>query len=96
MRRTGAVFLSMVGVVAFMAAGCADKKDVEEIKSKQNEILAKLAELKTDVGKVSAGRQAPSRPAVDTKTVHNIPIGDSHIRGPKDAPVTITEFGDFQ
>jgi serine/threonine protein kinase/predicted DsbA family dithiol-disulfide isomerase len=42
---------------------------------------------------------APGERAVDqsdSTTIWKIPVGDSPIRGPVDAPVTIVEFGNFQ
>jgi len=39
---------------------------------------------------------APQRPSDEYTKVHEIPVGDSAFRGPKDAPVTIVEFMDFQ
>jgi len=39
---------------------------------------------------------APRPPSDEYAKVYNIPVGDSHIRGKKDAPITIVEFADFQ
>jgi len=42
-------------------------------------------------------RQAAARPQQqEPAKQHEIPVGDSRIRGPKDAPITITSFVDFQ
>src|SRR4030067_2122529 len=65
---------------------------LNEIKKTQKEILNKLNELEKKVS--SAAPQA--RPSVDPNKVHNIPVGNSHVKGNKNAPVTITEFSDFQ
>jgi protein-disulfide isomerase len=42
------------------------------------------------------GPQAPQPPQEDMNKVYNLPIGISPILGNKNAPVTITEFSDFQ
>ena len=65
---------------------------LNEIKKTQKEILNKLNELEKKVS--SAAPQA--RPSVDPDKVYNIPVGNSHVKGNKNAPVTITEFSDFQ
>jgi protein-disulfide isomerase len=39
---------------------------------------------------------ALARPQVDPNKVYDIPVADTAVRGPKDAPVTITMFSDFQ
>lgn len=40
--------------------------------------------------------QQPQEPQMDLTTVHNIPVGDSYVKGKADAPVTIVEFTDMQ
>jgi protein-disulfide isomerase len=39
---------------------------------------------------------ADAPPELDEDTVYPVPIGDSHTRGPADAPITIVAFSDFQ
>jgi hypothetical protein len=39
---------------------------------------------------------AAKRPQVDPNKVYEIPVAARPVRGPKDAPVTITMFSDFQ
>jgi protein-disulfide isomerase len=39
---------------------------------------------------------ADERPELDEDSVYPVPIGDSHTRGPADAPITIVAFSDFQ
>ena len=41
-------------------------------------------------------RRRPQRPQVDPNKVYEIPVANSAVRGPKDAPVTIVMFSDFQ
>jgi protein-disulfide isomerase len=87
--------------LTLLAAGCAQKSDIEAVQTTQKEILAKLEKLEKDQGtilaKVQAGpAAAAARPQVDPNKVYEMPIGTSYVRGPKDAPVTITMFSDFQ
>jgi protein-disulfide isomerase len=96
-RTIGTVALAL----ALAAPGCAQKSDVEAVQTTQKEILAKLEKMEKDqaqiLAKVNAGPAAPAaRPQVDPNKVYEIPLADSAVRGPKEAPVTVTMFSDFQ
>lgn len=67
---------------------------LKEIQKTQKEILLKLEALEKKVS--SPAPAAAARPAVDPNKVQIIPIGNSPVRGEKNAPVIITEFSDFQ
>jgi protein-disulfide isomerase len=82
----------LLGAVTLAACG-ANPADIEEIKKGQKDILSKLENLDKAVQQVKAPAQ---RPQMDPNKVYNIPIGSSHVRGPKTAKVTIAEFSDFQ
>jgi protein-disulfide isomerase len=86
--------------LALALPGCAQKSDVEAVQATQKEILAKLEKIEKDQATVLARVQAaaaPARPAAaDPNQRYDIPVGSSYVRGPKDAPVTITMFSDFQ
>jgi protein-disulfide isomerase len=89
--------------LGLLLVGCAQKSDVEAVQATQKEILAKLEKMEKDqatiLARVQAGAaaaQRPGAPAVDPNQVYEIPVGSSYVRGPKDAPVTITMFSDFQ
>jgi protein-disulfide isomerase len=85
--------------LALAAPGCASKSDVDAVQATQKEILAKLEKIDKDQASLLAKVNAPAaaaRPQVDPNKVYEIPVADSAIRGPKDAPVTITMFSDFQ
>jgi protein-disulfide isomerase len=86
--------------LALAAPGCAQKSDVEAIQATQKEILAKLEKMEKDqaqlLAKVNAPSPAAARPQIDPNKVYEIPVADSAVRGPKDAPVTIVMFSDFQ
>lgn len=44
----------------------------------------------------TAIRFTDDRPELDEDTVYPVPVGDSPVRGPADAPITIIAFSDFQ
>lgn len=89
-------FVGVVLAVALAAPGCAQKSDIEAVQESQKQILAKLDELKKDIAAKPAAPAAAQRPQVDPNKVYEIPVASSAVRGPKDAPVTITMFSDFQ
>jgi protein-disulfide isomerase len=98
MRRHRWLWLPAVGLALTLPA-CAQKSDVESVQAGQKEILAKLEKIEKDQATLLARVQgAPGAQAaqVDPNKVYQIPIGDSYVRGPKEAPVTIVEFSDFQ
>jgi protein-disulfide isomerase len=47
-------------------------------------------------GQFGGGQQPQQPPAEDMNKVYNLPVGPSSIIGAPNAPVTITEFSDFQ
>ena len=86
--------------LALVISGCAQKSDVEAVQVTQKEILAKLEKMEKDqatlLAKVQGAAPAAARPQVDPNKVYEIPVGNSSVRGPKTAPVTIVMFSDFQ
>lgn len=65
---------------------------LNEIQKTQKEILTRINELEKKVSNPSP----QAMPAIDPGKVHKIPVGNSPVKGNKDAPVTIVEFSDFQ
>jgi protein-disulfide isomerase len=78
----------------------ASASDLTEIKETQKKILERLDAqdkvLKEIQTKVQQMPTAVGRPQIDPNKVYNIALADSPIRGPKNAPVTLVEFSDFQ
>ena len=82
--------------LGFGIGACIAPSDIEEIKSDQKKILEKLEEI----GKSAAARpQMPQQPQAgrpDPSKVYAFPVGESPIKGNKDAWVTVVEVSDFQ
>src|ERR1041384_1743758 len=86
--------------LAVALSGCAQKSDVDALQASQKEMLAKVegVDKKVDqiLAKVNSAPAAAAANAPDPNKGYTIPVGDSAVRGPKNAPVTITMFSDFQ
>jgi protein-disulfide isomerase len=104
MKKTLVIGISLLVLIPFLFAGCTDKKQMERIEQNQKDImtgqkdiLTRLGTIETAIKKIpSTAAVAPKRPTVDYNKIYNLPIGKSHIRGPKNAKVTVVEFSDFQ
>jgi protein-disulfide isomerase len=45
---------------------------------------------------VKEGKEQKKRQAEDPNKIYNVPVGDAPFKGPKDAPITVVMFQDFQ
>ncbi len=73
---------------------CAQKKQQEAQKKAREEMLSLTEEQKKLTCDELANRHLTCM--MGKKKVYDIPVGDSPVLGPKDAPVTWIEFSDFQ
>ena len=91
----GLWFLTLL--LAVVLAGCGpNSDDVKELLTQQREILAKLRDIEKKLDQGAARPAAAARDMPDPNKVHELPAAGSAVRGPVDAPVTITEFSDYQ
>ncbi len=84
--------------LALLALGGCDRRsdDLEEVRRDQREILFRLGVLAKTIE--LAGSRAPTaaNPGNQPPQVYEIALGESPVKGRRDAPVTIVEFSDFQ
>jgi protein-disulfide isomerase len=96
----------LAAVFALYVAACADPQEVSQIKEKvdvigaqQKDVLSKLEALakgQKDILAKAPAAAAPSKPQEDPNKVYKIDVGDSYFKGPKDAPIVMVEWSDFQ
>lgn len=84
--------------VALLCSCKPSTEDVNELRDQQKQILAKLGEIEKKIDQLGGRPQAqPPRPAgPDPAKAYELPVAGSPIKGPENAPVTITEFSDYQ
>jgi hypothetical protein len=68
------------------------QKKLDDFEKKQKTIASDIALLK----KSNGGKKNNSRKEPDPNKVYNVSVGDSFVKGNKNAPVTITYWTDFQ
>ena len=95
----------LVAVFAVYLTACANPQEVSEIKQKVNEIEAQQKDVLTKLDALAKGQKdilakapaaPPKRPTEDPNKVYKINVGDSFFKGPKDAPIVMVEWSDFQ
>jgi protein-disulfide isomerase len=90
----------IAGAMLIVLAGCQDQNGLREIRDGQRELRVKLEEMEKKIDQIAArpaaapAAQRPNQP--DPNKIYNLPVGNSPMRGPKNAPVTLVEFADFQ
>jgi len=92
---TRIVFAGVLG--AALLAGCRNDETLNELKSQQSQILAKLTALEEKIDKAAArpAAQAAQR-GPDPARAYALPLGRSPSKGPENAAITIVEFSDYQ
>jgi protein-disulfide isomerase len=98
MRGNLASIVGLLGCLCLLAAcqSGASKEDIAELKKQQRLILAKLGEMEKNLKRAPAARPARGRTGPEPSKVYELPVGNSPIRGPENAAVTIVEFSDYQ
>jgi protein-disulfide isomerase len=95
------VMLAVIAGVMILSACQSGSRGFGEVRELQKQIMAKLEELTGVMQLVGAKiaaqferRQARTGP--NPATAYELPIGASPVKGPENAPVTVTEFADYE
>jgi len=84
------LILFFILCIPLTRADSSDKETLKQILNTQQEILKRLDALEKRLSTPQA------QPSVDYNKIYEIPVGNSPVKGNKDASVTIVEFSDFQ
>jgi len=94
---TSALVVSLLGIFlcSSLLLSCKDmgtsSGSIKELQEGQKQVLERLKKIEDLLSK-----QRPTRPPIDYNKVYDIQIGNSPLRGAKDAKVTLVEFSDYQ
>src|SRR6185295_6832556 len=89
--------LTSIVLALITVTGCGRGSDkLDEIKQDQREILFRLGTLTKEIEQAAARAPAAADAESPQPKALDIVVGDSPVKGPHDARVTIVEFSDFQ
>ncbi len=90
---------AIVGQMAMSIAANSEKIARDLVAGlESSDIASDALKVVYDKAKMQAPAKSPSggAPQEDVNKVYNVEIGKSYVKGPKDAPVTIVAFSDFE
>ncbi|MBW2279240.1 MAG: thioredoxin domain-containing protein [Deltaproteobacteria bacterium] len=89
--------LALTGVLAIGATACQQSDEqMREIMEQQALILEKLGKIEEGLAGTRVAGKRAQRPTEDYKKVYEIAYVDALVKGNPNAPVTLTEWSDFQ
>ena len=88
--------VALIALALVAVAGCDRRsEELEEVRRDQREILFRLGILTKAIEQAGSRAPTAANPG-NPPQVYEIALGESPVKGRRDAPVTIVEFSDFQ
>ena len=88
--------VALIALALVTVGGCDRRsEDLEEVRRDQREILFRLGILTKAIEQAGSRAPTAANPGKPPQ-VYEIALGESPVKGRRDAPVTIVEFSDFQ
>lgn len=87
---------ALLGLLGLSLTACVSRGEIEAIKENQKEILSKLEDMDGGGGGRKRAKKRKKRKRPDPNKVYSFPVGESPVKGPEEAWVTIVEVSDFQ
>lgn len=96
--KVGFLVAVCVGLIACTVETDSGPDGLKELREGQKAILERIENIEKTQKELLASWQktSPKRPAVDYNKVYDIKVGQSPVRGAKEAKITLIEFSDFQ
>jgi len=96
--KVGLLVVVCIGLVACTVETDSGPEGLKELREGQKAMLDRIEKLEKTQKELLASwqKKSPRRPTVDYDKVYDIKVGQSPMRGAKDAKITLIEFSDFQ